>query len=347
MGLIVFINYVVDAYGVTRKDFSRQFQEPNQGFIKMKYLLTHPDRFDSFVFGASTAYQIDNLKIPDGRYYNLASSEALPAEHLENIRLLLKRGVTVRNIVIALDDFSCQLRAAKHHDDLLWQPHYLISGKSKADFYSEYYVKLGRFFPSLGKYIRHNYTKSGKDEAQKILYDFERSGRAICLTCDDEIARDPGKHVRDPKFDKPRHYDGNSLDEAMKSMAELVRLASAEHIRLIVLINPVHQTTYLATDLELFFRFKKELAGLTPYFDFSGLNSVTTNNLYYHETSHFREAVGDMMLARIFGQPRVPLPADFGVLVTKENVDAHIEQQRREIAHFQAAAKPHVTSLLP
>ena len=66
--------------------------------------------------------------------------------------------------------------------------------------------------------------------------------------------------------------------------------------------------------------------------DFSGFNSITTEATplvsgkpdmhYYWEVSHYRDNVGRLILARLFGGGTPP-PADFGVELTPANVDAH------------------------
>lgn len=67
-------------------------------------------------------------------------------------------------------------------------------------------------------------------------------------------------------------------------------------------------------------------------FDFSGFNSITTEATplvsgkpdmhYYWEVSHYRDNVGRLILARLFGGD-TPAPADFGVELTQANIDAH------------------------
>jgi len=131
---------------------------------------------------------------------------------------------------------------------------------------------------------------------------------------------------------QPYHYNGDNLSKALRDMDELVKFTKKYHINLLILINPIHQTTYRDTDLPLFSAFKKQLAAMTDYYDFSGLNSVTTNNYYYYETSHYRPTAGDMMLKRIFGYPPVVVPNDFGVLVTKQNVDEHLRRLHRQFS---------------
>lgn len=72
-------------------------------------------------------------------------------------------------------------------------------------------------------------------------------------------------------------------------------------------------------------------------FDFSGFNSITTeavpqasgasDMLYFWETSHYRDNVGEMILHRLFGRDD-GIPADFGVELTPRTVGGHLAAQR-------------------
>jgi hypothetical protein len=72
-----------------------------------------------------------------------------------------------------------------------------------------------------------------------------------------------------------------------------------------------------------------------PLWDFSGYSSVTTEPLpdagsraemrFYWDSSHFKERVGDWVLDRVLATvstPDAPPPADFGVLLTPDSVEA-------------------------
>jgi hypothetical protein len=69
------------------------------------------------------------------------------------------------------------------------------------------------------------------------------------------------------------------------------------------------------------------------------LNSITTNNYYYHETSHYRLEVGALILARIFNDSSVKVPDNFGVLVTKGNIDQHLADLKAQVAGLGSAVK--------
>lgn len=62
----------------------------------------------------------------------------------------------------------------------------------------------------------------------------------------------------------------------------------------------------------------------------SGYNSITLNNCNYYESKHYRPHVGDMIAARIFLDKDKVVPDDFGVFVTKENIDKHIGKLNRK-----------------
>jgi hypothetical protein len=80
---------------------------------------------------------------------------------------------------------------------------------------------------------------------------------------------------------------------------------------------------------------KKKITEITfeegfKLWDFSGYNSITTDSvktpmLNYWDSSHFTEEVAHIVLSKIFGRNEF-VPADFGVLVTPRNIEAHLER---------------------
>ncbi len=336
VGAVVSVNVVVDTYGIFRTNFSRQVMPPNMNYVKIKYLLENKNKFDSFIFGSSRVSYINEEKITNGRYYNMFYAEGVPEEHLANIRFLLKNGVSMKNLMIGLDEFSGVIDPKQHLSSLLVQPYPGVSGKKLLNFYGEYFFRLDKFIPELEDYIRHNYTKRNSPEEHRIFFDMYGTGRILIPAVDKEIERDVQAHIHDKRFLEPFHRVGDNSANALAAMKEIVDLAKRKGINLTVFINPIHKTTYLDTNLSQFASFKKKLAAITEYYDFSGLNSITTNNYYYYESSHFRLLVGDMMLKTMLGAPKVAVPPDFGFHVTRENIDSHLRSQCREIRKIKS-----------
>ena len=90
-------------------------------------------------------------------------------------------------------------------------------------------------------------------------------------------------------------------------------------------INPLHKNVFLDSGADLD-RFKRELSRLSGFYDFSGVNSVDYGQLQLPWRRPITVGgVGDLVIARIFNDPTVNVPEDFGRWVTRENIDLHLK----------------------
>ncbi len=318
-------NYVMDPYGLFRTDFSKQFVEPNKNFIKTRYVAENPGRFDCFVFGSSRVNGIDVRHIKNAHCYNMHYSGGLPRNHLDILRYWLAKGVKPKIVLIGLDDISFEIDPVEQLSQPQRHPYPPVLHQSLFLYHLKY------LFSMFDKKIRNPVINGFMGKEKPVPYDHYNTGLVTNPEVDRDIEQDPTKHQNDPKFSEPFSSQGEHMNGALEDLRNTVELAKAHGIRLIIFINPIHRTTYLYADPEQFFRFEKKLSQITDFWDFSGLNSVTTNNYYYYETSHYRPIVGDMIIARIFGEKDTAVPADFGVLVTPENIEQHLEALRRQV----------------
>jgi len=327
---IISFNYYIDSYSIFRNDYSKLLREPNQNFIKMNFLINKKHSFDSFIFGSSRVGHINPLGIKNGNYYNMTYSEGLPAEHLSNIKLLIKNHIYIKNILIGLDDFSYEVNPLKHKNQPLRQPHYDtdINHISKVSFYMYYLFKRPSFFDisRLTQQIIFNKVYP------TFNYDIYKTGLPLVpQRIENFIENNRKKYINDKKFMKPTHYSGNRIKETINTIKKIITLSKKYNFKLIIFVNPIHKTTYLDTNFNNFQLFKRELSKITNYYDFSGLNKITISNYYYYETSHYRNIVGEMIKARIYG-----LNDDntFGNYITKDNIDEHLENLREQIKNY-------------
>ncbi|MFB2922224.1 hypothetical protein [Aerosakkonema funiforme] len=122
-------------------------------------------------------------------------------------------------------------------------------------------------------------------------------------------------------------------DSLLSNFKTIVSICKQRNIDLKVLISPAHVTEWEALRVRelwpIFERWKRELVKIAPVWDFSGYNSITTeaigkNMKNYIDNSHYRKEVGDLVLNRIFQYNEESVPADFGVLLTPENIESHV-----------------------
>ena len=63
------------------------------------------------------------------------------------------------------------------------------------------------------------------------------------------------------------------------------------------------------------------------------VNSVTQNHIYWREPSHHLSIIDKWMTARIIGNG--DCPDDFGIYITKQNIDDHINTIKMDILNLK------------
>lgn len=88
--------------------------------------------------------------------------------------------------------------------------------------------------------------------------------------------------------------------------------------------------TGLYDDFEVWLR---DLVGVYGgVWNFMYPNSVTNDKYHYYDGHHFYPEVGDMIADRLENEETGEAPEDFGVFITAENIDQHLQQIREWIA---------------
>lgn len=108
------------------------------------------------------------------------------------------------------------------------------------------------------------------------------------------------------------------VQECLDSVARIKAMCEEEGAVLTVVTAPVYADYLAYFDPAEVADFYRSLAEVTPFWDFS-YSSVSHEPRYFYDRTHFRNDVGDMAVARIFGDETVYIPDDFGTYVTAEN----------------------------
>ncbi len=142
-------------------------------------------------------------------------------------------------------------------------------------------------------------------------------------------------------------HDGGG--DTINLFREIVDLARRSHIDIRFFINPIHARMLVAIQeaglWPQYEEWKNRLVGVLadeastakapafPLWDFSGINSVTTEAVppqgqrtemrWWWEPSHYRSSAGDLMLDRILGysDQAGTVPGDFGIALTPQNME--------------------------
>jgi hypothetical protein len=344
LAIIVSFNFCEDTYGVGKSLFAfdqdmdinyRPYQDAiNQHIFNPEYIFRHPDRYNSFIFGSSRVAVINPAKINKGNFYNMSYSQGLPSQHSDIIKAFLHKGIKIKTVLIGLDEFCFSVSAEEHKDQLIRIMHPDISGPSRMNIFFLYFFRKPQLFE-----LAHAKDKLFH-QRQETRFMLDRNGLNLGWLNKDKII----STIRKPIFSgnipqyAPITYLPQEVDGSIRVIEDLINLSKINNFSLILFFNPINAKQYLNHANQLM-SIKERLARITDYYDFSGFNSITTNDINYYEESHYRYLVGDLIIKRIFDQGNQNIPQDFGILVTKKNIRRHIENEKRELAQYLARAE--------
>lgn len=326
--LIPLIGYNIwlDPYGVIRGDMQTQKTEPNQHYLKIKYCIDNPKKYNAFLFGSSRVGRIDLSKIHDGNnWYNFTYSECVPYETLQDIRLLLHSNIDIKQIIIGLDEIS-YLVSHKLHNNQSMRKSYV----NKINPYI-YYLFLRPSHSVYKNILNADTDKFFSKGMYSVIY---KDGYFPPNKKDVFIEKKILTHYNDRIFKKPywQPYYKERIDEAISEIKEIKQLCDAHDVKVVFFINPIYKTTFLKAVENKFFTFLERLTIVTEYYNFSGVNNITSNPFNYYENSHYRPIVGDWIIDDISRK-------NTKWIVNKDNISTFIKEQQIEIIKVQTHNK--------
>lgn len=310
---------LIDPYNVFHWDNVRENGvEPNKNYIKVKYILANPDKFDTLLFGSSRAGVIHVENIEDEKCYNMSYSEGLPCEYLMNLETLTSNGVIPKKVYISLDSLGYTIDPESHYNTMRY-PYEKLDTKS----FVQMYFQPNMAFDSLDTIA------STRDQRMENYSDIFYNCGWWCdygvdtLSEEDLIGMMP--YIGGEKF----------YDENLEAIQGIKDLCDEYGIEACFFTNPMFEVTYRASVEKDYYKFLKDIAKITDFWNFSSLNDVTTNLDCFFDSSHYTPEVGDMLMEIINGEYEVDdeLKAQgFGVYVTGDNVKKLVKELKKQIA---------------
>ncbi|MBP3735598.1 MAG: hypothetical protein J6I56_01115 [Lachnospiraceae bacterium] len=291
------VSYSIDTFNVFHYDHIRFTKaEPNKNYIKTRYVTEHPERFNAFVFGSSRVANLPREGLPDAAgdgtalsWYNMTYPMGCPIEHLQTLRTFLAAGVGVRMIVMGIDEISMYQTLDGAKDPI--RRSYQEYEKNPLRFFYSYLVMKPEWELLPAVMFEQNTVDAIRN--RKLFYDYGVDVRNTDLTVPEEPV---------PMASSLGCGEYNPETQAIESIAEIVRLCEENDIELTIFSSPVLQSTYEEAVEKGYLEFLGDVAGITEFHNFSGLNEYTTDYRYYFDASHYRPYVGLQMEKVMFGE---------------------------------------------
>jgi hypothetical protein len=333
LALIVPVNYLVDPYDVfgTRL-LPHQFQI-NDRFNKIEAIKRRKGAFNSYIMGSSRALEIDPGRLesylPESKFYNLAVTGATQEDHLKHLEYLLFNNYAVKNLYLQIDMDFLANHVGDHDYALLLHPD--VTRQNRA----LYYVKYLTVLPTEHLKAKIQFNVTNRHHTMDVHNHCEIKTTGMCRSPfhEERIRKDPEQYIADePSFHRHANREGHAeIAGNILALKTLKSLCDDHHVRCIFFTSPVYRTRMDQMNAHDYLEALAQISVITEFYDFGGYNTVTLDAHNYYESSHYRPHVGDLIAARIFGDPRIATPSDFGVRVTSNNKERHLRQVRWQI----------------
>ena len=332
--LLIIVNYVVDPFNIFHTHFLKYKVQENERFVKIEYLEKNHNKFNGYLFGSSrigtTDPKVVEQYIPNSKFYNMELSSANLYEYNLHLKYFIKKKYPINYLYLQLDLEDIQYYGQSELD-VLSKPHPYTVGDSLPLYYFQY---LTGFFPiNIQEKIKDNLSHHQEVEHNLTngIWSVPNKEREISENCEEYV-----QNVRNFNTKHYRVLQYGKKNQNIKAIKEIVSLCKENHIKLYLFITPHNQNMMDTFYLDDCYSYLQDIAEITEYYDFSGYNSITTNNCNYYEASHYRPLVGKLIASKIFQDKKIAVPNDFGVWVTKSTIKRHIEELKKEYLKYDS-----------
>ena len=323
--LIIYVSviYANDIFNVFHYDNIRKTDaSSDDNYIKTRYILEHPDKYNAFILGSSRVANLPAEGLPtsiDGdelSWYNMTYPMGCPQDNLETLKTFIKNGVSIRSVVIGIDEISMYRTYSDNAQELMYRQYQEYKNSPLKYYYS--YLTVKPDFALLKK----AYSQTPSDRENIAMY---YSYGVELPNCDTSYPSEAGPMVSSLGCS---NYSGS---EAIDAIKELVTLCREHDIQLKVFTSPVLETTYREAAEKGYLDFLKDVSECTDFYNFSGLNEYSTEMRYYFDASHYRPYVGLEMERIMYDLTPNSDVTSFGAYINSENIDDLIKRLEKEL----------------
>ena len=314
-------------------------------WVATKQLIDGEETCPNIIFGTSRIMPWDTSKTPDQ-----LCKLSYPAKGLQSfvrdIKTLIKHDVELNKVIVTLgvDAFYNQERYTYQSEasEFLDYPSNFsekIYGY-KTLLYANTLPNIEKTLlePTVKQLLKKHFRGPNQD---KWFAQFRYKWRTHNLVVYDEEWDSEEQRANAIYNMKPQpwvtEYQSYQPETAVKIIKEIIALSKEHQFSVTFIRAPVFTKNIAANDKDEFFDMYKKIANVTDFYDFAYDIKFSKNPSLWIDYTHYRKKVAYLMLDKLYGNS----DTEFGKVITKDNVDQHIDLFEQNMYEFFIDVKPH------
>ena len=287
-------------------------------------------RYDTILFGSSRVYVTNPRTVSiylGGRTYNAGVGKALIEDQLGFMLFLQRIGKLPKNALFGLDFYSFNQNV---QTDKYFLKNADLNFMNKKLSINTYFEKFFSIDATRASYkTLYNFLVKSIDRPR---FDSNGAARGISTVFDTSITNKYSTKFSPLLIAQDKHKIQNLRythisQQRLNYLKKIVSICRENNMKCIFFTTPLNgqmldEFTKNRQQQQTLLKFKKEVASITPFYDFLYHNQIIDNRNYFLDTMHFLPQAGNLLYAKIFHDKNITIPKKFGVYTTiKTKVD--------------------------
>ncbi len=343
--LVGIFNYVVDPYGFNNFiTINRINSEKNSNTMlttRFKSKILENGNFNTIMLGSSRV-GVMNPEIIDkylgGKTFNLAYPGSVTEIHNKLFFYALKYN-DIKNIIYGIDLLSFnESRVVKNDFQEFYELQKKIENKEKISNF-DLYLNIETFKKSMKLLIENIlgtketkiiYLSNGMRDHLHFIKELENGMF--------DFNKEVNKEIKHYYLPGGMYKKYNFSYDYLEYFQKIIIFCRKNNIKVWVYIPPTYSDFFNALQpagyFDEFELFKNELVKITDFIDFTGNNTINKDKNNYWDGAHLKQELTEVLMSKVFNDKSAKVPKDFGVLVTKDNIDEHLSNLRGQIDSY-------------
>ncbi|MGI6469302.1 MAG: hypothetical protein GXZ09_04155 [Syntrophomonadaceae bacterium] len=314
-------------------EHSHQYNNIQAGFDerqqKTNRLAFGSNHYDMLILGSSRVTYIDQHDFAGYKAFNYAADNMLLDEFYDYIEFAKQENGRDFDVIVLGLDFSATNRNLIF--EAFQEPSFYIQTARQPIYRLKTLLSTEVLERSWDNY------KFAQEGIPKNFF-YDRQNVKTLLKVPDAAERDKKVWATVAKYEADI-YAGYQYGDIREKLTK-IRDANPDS-RLLVFTTPDSWPMFeLMVRMGLYPYYRQWLTDIVDVFgevyNFMTLNTITNNLDNFYDGTHVYPEVGTLMVHRLLNLPHADLPADFGVLITPQNLEQHLKIMDRQVREVEA-----------